>query len=129
MYSLWSLLPSFCNYPVDTADSFKDLERELCTALREETEVRGIICSSLQILVQQNKRTLEGKGNNLNVEISVPEEHAIALYTADVAGSNLSTLNSSARGLLSVLTRVYLKSSKDTCGIFQVIPVPFFRKM
>lgn len=120
MYSLWSLLPSFCNYPVDTAESFKGLERALCTALQEETEVRGIICSSLQILIQQNKRVLEGKGNSVDAEVGIAEERAIALYTEDIAGSNLSTLKSSARELLSVLAGVYSKVSKDTVGILQV---------
>ncbi|KAK4396814.1 RRP12-like protein [Sesamum angolense] len=119
VYSLWSLLPSFCNYPVDTAESFKDLERAVCTALQDEPEVRGIICSSLQILIQQNKRILKGNENSPNIEVGIPERRAIALCTAHVAGSNLSTLKSSARELLSVLTGVYFKSSKDTAGILQ----------
>ncbi|KAL0374605.1 UNVERIFIED_CONTAM: RRP12-like protein [Sesamum radiatum] len=119
VYSLWSLLPSFCNYPVDTAESFKDLERALCTALQDEPDVRGIICSSLRILIQQNKRILEGYENSPNIEVGIPERRAIALYTAHVAGSNLSTLKSSARELLSILTGVYFKSSKDTAGILQ----------
>ena len=61
VYSLWSLLPSFCNYPLDTAESFKDLEGALCSALRDEHDIRGIICSSLQNLIQQNKKILEEK--------------------------------------------------------------------
>ncbi|KAL7096137.1 hypothetical protein ACP275_10G064800 [Erythranthe tilingii] len=117
VYSLWSLLPSFCNYPVDTAESFKGLKIELCTALKEEPDVRGIICSSLQILIQQNKRILEGKENTPNTEIGISEKRAIALYTAEVAGSNLTTLKSSARDLLVVLTGVYSESSKETGGI------------
>ncbi|KAL6537719.1 hypothetical protein OROHE_012346 [Orobanche hederae] len=119
VYSLWSLLPSFCNYPLDTAESFKGLERALCTALQEESEVRGIVCSGLQILIQQNKNILEGKHSSPGIEVSTAEERAIALYTADVAGSNLTTLKSSARELLSVLTGIYSKSSKDTGGILQ----------
>ncbi|KAG8373862.1 hypothetical protein BUALT_Bualt11G0069400 [Buddleja alternifolia] len=119
VYSLWSLLPSFCNYPVDTAESFKDLQRALCIALQEEPDVCGIICSSLQILIQQNTRILEGKENRQNVEISIPEGRAIALYTSDVADANLSILRSSARELLSALSAVYLKSSTDNGGILQ----------
>ena len=119
MYSLWSLLPSFCNYPVDTAASFKSLEGALCTALQEEHELRGIICSSLQNLVQQNKRILEGKGNTIDSEISLAEQQAAALYTENIATSNLNTLKSS--DLLRVLAGVYFKCSKDTAGILQVI--------
>ena len=58
---LWSLLPSFCNYPLDTAESCKDLDKVLCTVIREELNVCGIVCSSLQILIPQTKGTLEGK--------------------------------------------------------------------
>lgn len=119
VYSLWSLLPSFCNYPVDTAESFKGLEGALCTALQEEHEFRGIICSSLQTLIQQNKRILEGKGNTLDTEISVAEQQAVDLYTVNIAQSNLNALKSSA--LLRVLAGVYFKCSKDTAGILQVI--------
>ncbi|GER40433.1 ARM repeat superfamily protein [Striga asiatica] len=119
VYSLWSLLPSFCNYPLDTAESFKVLEKALCTALQEEPEVRGLICSGLQILIQQNKRILEGNQDRPSTEIGVAEERAMTLYTADVAGSNLHALKSSARELLTVLTGIYSKSSKDTIGILQ----------
>lgn len=120
MYSLWSLLPSFCNYPVDTAASFKDLERALCTALQEEHDFHGIICSSLQTLIQQNKRILEGEGNTLDTETSSAEQKAISFYTEKVAQSNLNTLKSSAMELLPVLAGVYFKTSKDTAGILQV---------
>ncbi|XP_057767673.1 uncharacterized protein LOC130987961 [Salvia miltiorrhiza] len=117
VYSLWSLLPSFCNYPVDTAESFKGLEGALCTTLQEEHEFRGIICSSIQTLIQQNKRILEGKGNTVDTEISVAEQQAVALYSEDIAKFNLNALKSSA--LLRVLAGVYFKCSKDTAGILQ----------
>ncbi|KAI3681526.1 hypothetical protein L6452_36325 [Arctium lappa] len=65
VYSLWSLLPSFCNYPLDTVESFKDLEKALCRSLQEKSDFSGVICSSLQILIRQNKRIVEGKMNSL----------------------------------------------------------------
>lgn len=49
VYSLWSLLPAFCNYPLDTAANFPDLREKLCVALLEEPDLRGIICFSLQV--------------------------------------------------------------------------------
>ncbi|KAL2470154.1 ARM repeat superfamily protein [Abeliophyllum distichum] len=119
VYSLWSLLPSFCNYPVDTAESFKDLEKALCSALREEHDVHGIICSSLQILIQQNKKILEGKVDISNVEISIPEERASALYASQVVEANLRVLRSSARELFHVLFDVFMKSSEDIVGLLQ----------
>ncbi|KAL3830065.1 hypothetical protein ACJIZ3_018867 [Penstemon smallii] len=120
VYALWSLLPSFCNYPDDTAENFKSLEKALCTALQEDPDFRGIICSSVQILIRQNKRILEGKENDTNMKSNISEERAIAFYTSHVAGANLSVLKSSSpKELLGVLKEVYLKSSKDICGVLQ----------
>ncbi|PHU11768.1 hypothetical protein BC332_18698 [Capsicum chinense] len=120
VYSLWSLLPSFRNYPVDTAQSFKDLNEILCKAIREEPEVRGIICSSLQILIQQNKNILEGKVDFSDAKLSVPKERAIGCYNQQVAGDNLNALGLCAGELLSVLGGVFLESSKDTGGSLQI---------
>ncbi|OVA08308.1 putative domain NUC173 [Macleaya cordata] len=119
VYSLWSLLSAFCNYPVDTAISFKGLEKALCSALREEPDVRGIICSSLQTLIQQNKRLAEENSDLPNNEISIPEQRARALYTPQVAADNLNAVRLSSREFLSVLSDIFLKSSKDSGGCLQ----------
>ncbi|XP_022961179.1 RRP12-like protein [Cucurbita moschata] len=113
VYSFWSLLPSFCNYPLDTAESFKDLQKALCIALKEEPDVRGIICSSLQILIQQNKRVLEGKNDESDIEVGMASKLAMSHYTRKVAESNLSVLKSSSPELLSALSDIFLTSSKD----------------
>ncbi|XP_060189622.1 uncharacterized protein LOC132618605 [Lycium barbarum] len=119
VYSLWSLLPSFCNYPVDTAESFKDLEKVFCKAIHEEPDVCGIICSSLEILIQQNKSIIEGEVDLSDTGISVPRERAIAHYNQQVADDNLNALSVSAHELLPVLREVFLQSSNDTCGFLQ----------
>lgn len=119
VYSLWSLLPSFCNYPVDTAESFKDLDKALCSALREEPDVRGIICSSLQILIQQNKRFLEEKNDLSGVEENIPRQRAMAHYTSQVAADNMNVLRASARELLSTISGIFLQSTKDDGGFLQ----------
>ncbi|KAJ0091712.1 hypothetical protein Patl1_13652 [Pistacia atlantica] len=119
VYSLWSLLPSFCNYPQDTAENFKELLGVLCTTLREEHDIRGIICSSLQYLVQQNKNVLEGKNDFIGVEISIARRLAMARYTPQVAADNLSVLKLCARELLSILSRIFLETEKDEGGCLQ----------
>ncbi|XP_028120905.1 RRP12-like protein [Camellia sinensis] len=119
VYSLWSLLPSFCNYPLDVAESFKDLEKTLSRALREEPDVHGIICSSLQVLIRQNKTIVEGKDVLSGIEVSIPRQQAMTRYTPQVAADNLSVLRSSARELLSVLSGIFLKSSNDAGGCLQ----------
>nr|XP_048334915.1 RRP12-like protein isoform X2 [Ziziphus jujuba var. spinosa] len=122
VYSLWSLLPSFCNYPLDTAESIKDLEKALCSALHEEPDARGTICSSLQILIRQNKKILENKNDPYDLsdsEFNPVRDRLVAYYTAQVAADNLSALRSSAHELLSVLSSVFLKSKKDDGGCLQ----------
>lgn len=119
VYSLWSLLPSFCNYAVDTAQSLKDLENALCKALREEPDVRGVICSSLQLLINQNHRVLNENDESSGTEFGTSAEKAVSRYTQQVATDNLSALRSSAREFLSVLSGIFLNSKKDDGGCLQ----------
>ncbi|KAH7851415.1 hypothetical protein Vadar_011301 [Vaccinium darrowii] len=120
VYSLWSLLPSFCNYPLDTAESFKDLKEALCRGLHEQLDIRPIICSSLQILIHQNKRIVEGKGDPSGSEASIPRQQAMACYTPQVAADNLEVLKKSAWELLSLLSKIFMESSKDVGGCLQI---------
>ncbi|XP_008242327.1 PREDICTED: RRP12-like protein [Prunus mume] len=117
VHALWSLLPSFCNYASDTAESFNDLEQALCSALQDEPEFRGIICLSLQILVQQNKKIVE-EMNDLS-EVGSARHRAISHYTPQVTADNLSVLKSSALKLLHVLSGVFLNTTKDDAGCLQ----------
>ncbi|KAF7836830.1 RRP12-like protein [Senna tora] len=119
VYSLWSLLPSFCNYPLDTAESFKDLEKTLCNKLEEEPEIRGIICTSLQLLIQQNKKIKDEKDERQYDGVDMGREHYLVHYTKEIATYNLDVLKSSAQELLTVLSEVFLKSTKDDGGCLQ----------
>ncbi|ERN18162.1 hypothetical protein AMTR_s00054p00156770 [Amborella trichopoda] len=49
VYRLWSLLPAFCNYLANTANSFKGLAKSLNDALYKEPDLHGIICYGLQV--------------------------------------------------------------------------------
>ncbi|XP_022730989.1 RRP12-like protein isoform X2 [Durio zibethinus] len=119
VYSVWSLLPSFCNYPLDTAKSFKDLLRHICSALREEHDIRGIICSSLQILIQQNKKIKEGKSNLDDADKGPAKQQAMSHYTSEIAGDNLNVLTASAPQLLSLLSGIFMESTVDEGGLLQ----------
>ncbi|OWM74363.1 hypothetical protein CDL15_Pgr013267 [Punica granatum] len=118
VYSLWSLLPSFCNYAVDTAETFNELKTPLCIALDEEPDVRGIICSSLQLLIEQNKSVLEGH-EPLSAEIGLSRARAMSRYNMQVTTDNLDVLRSSACDFFPIMSRVFLKSSKDDGGCLQ----------
>ncbi|CAM8986557.1 unnamed protein product [Rhodiola kirilowii] len=113
IYSLWSLLPPFCNYPVDTADSFNLLEEPLCQHLCEQPDVWGLICSGLHLLIEQNKKIFEGRNDSSDTDLNTSTQRAMAHYTADVASENLKVLASSARNLLSVLAEIFINSDKD----------------
>ncbi|XP_041004716.1 RRP12-like protein [Juglans microcarpa x Juglans regia] len=119
VYSLWSLLPSFCNYPLDTADSFKHLKKALWDALNEEADTRGIICASLQILIQQNKKISDEKSEMPNIEEGMARQRALAHYTLQIAADNLHALKSSAREALTILSNVLMQSTKDDGGSLQ----------
>jgi ribosomal RNA-processing protein 12 len=103
------------------AESFKDLEKALCSALHEEPDTRGVICSSLQILIQQNKKILEEKGEMPDTEEGIARQRAVARYTPQVAAVNMSVLKSSARVLLNVLLGVLVQSKADDGGSLQVL--------
>ncbi|ESQ52033.1 hypothetical protein EUTSA_v10016153mg [Eutrema salsugineum] len=118
VYSLWALLPSFCNYPVDTVESFADLGRILCGALQTQTETRGIICTSLNILVQQNKEVVDGKEVLAN-DASPATLRAVARYDSHHAAANLKVLQSCAPRLLDVLSRIFHESGNDDGGSLQ----------
>ncbi|XP_033147612.1 RRP12-like protein isoform X2 [Brassica rapa] len=119
VYSLWALLPSFCNYPVDTAESFEDLGRILCGALQTQAETRGVICTSLNILIQQNKDVVEGKEVPVNDAASPALVRAITRYDSHHAAANLEVMRSCAPKLLDVLSKIFHESGKDDGGSLQ----------
>ncbi|KAJ0240084.1 ARM repeat superfamily protein [Hirschfeldia incana] len=118
VYSLWALLPSFCNYPVDTVESFEDLGRILCGALQTQAETRGTICTSLNILIQQNKEFVEGKEVPVS-DASPAVVRASARYDSHSAAANLEVIRSCAPKLLDVLSKIFHESGKDDGGSLQ----------
>ncbi|PKA47068.1 hypothetical protein AXF42_Ash011742 [Apostasia shenzhenica] len=119
IYSLWSVLPAFCNYPTDTSSSFKAIHDELCNTLRQEPELHGIICSSLQILIQQNRSVLLGRVDTPGEELSTPVRKAKEMYTMELAQENLRALQSYSSKFLSVLSEVFLEVPNDSGGCLQ----------
>ncbi|KAK7388294.1 hypothetical protein VNO78_23108 [Psophocarpus tetragonolobus] len=116
-YSLWSLLPSFCNYPSDTAKSFVHLEKHLRSKLKEEPDIRGIVCTSLQLLIQQNK-IVDSKEKGYIGE-DMDKKQVQVHYSQQIASDNLHVLKSSANNWLKDLSEVFLKSTKDDGGCLQ----------
>lgn len=118
VYSLWSLFPSFCNYPVDTSTSFKEIHDVLCNTLLQKPELHGVICTGLQLLIQQNKSAFEERIDIPDEELSFHVRKAKEYYTTIVAEENLNCLRTASK-LLSVLCEIFLKSPKDNGGCLQ----------
>ncbi|CAL9039285.1 unnamed protein product [Musa banksii] len=112
VYTLWSLLPAFCNYPIDIDCGFNAIQKELCNALREEPDLRGIICSSLQILIRQNSDIISDKS-------TVPDGKIRNHYSRRQSVENLKTIHSFAPEFFSVLSEAFLTSSHDSGGYLQ----------
>ncbi|KAJ1281331.1 hypothetical protein BS78_04G298000 [Paspalum vaginatum] len=122
VYSLWSLLPSCCNYPCDTSSNFRVLQNVLCDTLQNQPELRGIVCSSIQVLIKQNKEALSLSREEdilAEDEISKSERRAKEHYTKNVAEENLKAICAFSSKLLEVLCSIFLTSSKDAIGLLQ----------
>jgi len=126
VHALWSLLPSFCNYPIDTAQNFRDLAKKLGASLQKEPDLRGIICSSLQILIQQNKKAQEESLYSLSsleqvkgLEINLAEQRAKSRYNSKVASANMKILTSFSPKFLSTLFNIFMSSPQDKRGYLQ----------
>ncbi|KAJ1418786.1 hypothetical protein SESBI_15725 [Sesbania bispinosa] len=117
-YSLWSLLPSFCNYPLDTSKSFTDLEKHLRNELKEQPDIRGIICTSLQLLIQQNKNIADSNDKDY-IGQDMVNEVVLIHYSQQVAKENLDAMKLSAKNLLKDLSEVFLETTKDDGGCLQ----------
>ncbi|XP_044955784.1 RRP12-like protein [Hordeum vulgare subsp. vulgare] len=122
VYSLWSLLPSCCNYPFDTSSSFKVLQNVLCDTLQNQPDLRGIICSSIQILIKQNKEALSISNKEdilVEDELSKSERRAKERYTKELAEENLKEIRAFSSKFLELLSSIFLSSSKDAIGFLQ----------
>ncbi|CAL4885637.1 unnamed protein product [Urochloa decumbens] len=121
VYSLWSLLPSCCNYPCDTSSNFRFLQSVLCDTLQNQPELRGIVCSSIQVLIKQNKEALSVSGEDTLAEdeLSKSERRAKERYTKNLAEENLKAIRAFSSNILDVLCSIFLTSSNDAIGLYQ----------
>lgn len=96
-----------------------NLEKHLRSKLKEEPDICGIICTSLQLLIQQNN-IVDSKDKGYMGE-DMSKEQILVHYSQQVARDNLYVLKSSAKHWLEDLSEVFLKSTKDDGGCLQVL--------
>lgn len=97
----WSILPGYCELPLDVVDAFDQGFAELLSnVLYKQTDLRTDICRALQNLVESNQAilSLESEGDDLIVQRRI---------TKEAATKNLAHLAGFASNLLAVLFNVY----------------------
>lgn len=97
---IWSILPGYCDLPLDLTESFDQTFCEmLANLLYGQAELRTDICRALQNLVDSNKAIVELEG----------EDDLLAQARISKAGAkeNLEHLGTFASNMLAVLFNVY----------------------
>lgn len=97
----WSILPGYCELPLDLVEAFDQGFAELLSnVLYKQTELRVDICKALQNLVESNQAvlSLETEGDDLILQRRI---------TKDAAKKNIVHLAGFASNLLAVLFNVY----------------------
>ena len=101
---IWTLLPGYCNLPLDLSTAFdQSFAEKLANMLYEQTELRVDICKALQMLVESNREIV-------NIEASNQELLLKQQITKGDAQKNLDHLSSFSGKLLLVLVNVYEKT-------------------
>jgi ribosomal RNA-processing protein 12 len=97
---IWALLPSYCDLPLDLAESFDQPFAELVSnLLYQQVGLRSDICKALQTLVESNKAILAIVGEEDLVMQSRISKAA--------AQKNIEHLSGFASNMLAVLFNVY----------------------
>lgn len=103
---VWSLLPRYCDLPLDLIESFTSSFAEfLSNALYQNPELRPTICLALKTLVQSNVNQLDCDDEMLLSRVSVSQAQA-----------NLDYLKTMCQNMLSVLFNVYTQTPTESRG-------------
>jgi ribosomal RNA-processing protein 12 len=106
---IWSILPGYCDLPLDLVDTFDQSFCELlATLLYQQADLRTDICRSLQNVVDSNKVILELEGDD--------DLLAQARVSKADAKKNLAHLAGFANNMLAVLFNVYSQTLPNYRG-------------
>ncbi|KAK0674433.1 putative ribosomal RNA-processing protein 12 [Cercophora samala] len=97
---IWSILPGYCDLPLDLTEAFdKTFAETLTTLLYEQVELRLDVCRSLKALVESNQAVISAEEADPALESRVSKE---------TAAKNLEYLGTTfAADFLAVLFNVY----------------------
>lgn len=116
---IWSILPGYCDLPLDVSDAFDQTFAEmLANLLYQQPDLRLDVCRALKTLIVSNQAI---------AEIDDSEEEDLVLQsriTRETARKNLSLLGGYAGNMLAVLFNVYTQTLPQSRGpILQTINV------
>ncbi|XXG85440.1 hypothetical protein AAC387_Pa11g0516 [Persea americana] len=114
-HGLWNLLPSFCQYPIDTSQRFEPFAN-LLVVLLKDSFMHETIAAALQELVNQNRRIIRGNlyANEIqNLPISLESVAFPSHYSKKIASRNIKALASSSMDLIQALTGVFFNSPPE----------------
>ena len=98
---IWSVLPGYCNLPLDLLSAFDQKFAELLSnLLYQRTELRVDICKALQLLVETNRDLVSSESSEYS-------PFTLARISKTDAKRNIEYLASLAENLLAVLFNVY----------------------
>lgn len=109
---IWSILPGYCDLPLDLADAFDQSFAEMiANLLYKQVDLRLDVCRALKTLIESNKAIAEIDGS---------EEEDLLLQSRvrrEAARKNLALLGSYAGNMLAVLFNVYTQTLPNSRGL------------
>ncbi|KAI9848250.1 MAG: hypothetical protein M1838_000606 [Thelocarpon superellum] len=106
---IWSLLPGYCDLPLDLTEAFDQSFAELVSnILYQQVDLRAEVCRALQTLVDTNTAVLS--------EDHVSGEVTLRRVSKDQAQKNINHLATVAGNLLAVLFNVYSQTLPQSRG-------------
>ena len=134
----WAVFPAVCDWPSDTAASFKGIAKEVGAALQHRAELRSFICHGLCKLVAQNRQVAlaataadggeedgagagsdseeeeGGAGAGLGAAGEAPEG-----FTPEAAEANLAAVGKFSKNFLPLLFNLFVAAPTDAKGDLQ----------
>lgn len=109
---IWSILPGYCDLPLDVPDAFDQSFAEMiANLLYKQVDLRLDVCRALKTLIESNK---------VVADIDDSEEEDLLLQsrlTREAARKNIALLGSYAGNMLAVLFNVYTQTLPNSRGI------------
>jgi ribosomal RNA-processing protein 12 len=124
-FQVWSLLPAFCIHPLDLHSCFSNVGPVMANALKDEEELRPIICAALHNLIE------------LNMQLTKPSEkdaaddlksllHEVG-YSSATAEKNIQGIAVSSKFFLPLLFNLYKTANPQIRESIRVVIMDFIK--